>query len=533
MRFLLAAKLRRERWILPIWAVGIIGLLAASGTAIVREFGNESERAAVVSVAATSPAFLFLRGLPDGTSVGAVVFFQTFAFLAVLAGLMNTFMVVRETRADEESGRAEILGSARIPRSTDLAATLLLALIANLLVAVACGAVGFALGFGAAPAALVGVAIGAVGFAFAGLAAIVAQLVSSSRAANGIAAAIVGIAYLVRGLGDALGTVVGPTSVTSSWVSALSPIGWAQASAPFSRGNPLPLLGLLALGLVASGVAIAARSRRDFGWSLIAQGNGRESWRSASAATLAMRLQRGTIVGWAIAAAMLGVLAGIFGPIAAATVESNDTLRDLISRLSPDLDVDTASVFAVALLGIAGTLAAAAGIQAIIRMRADESEDRAEFLLSTRLQRWGWLARQVSTAMLSMVAVATIAGLAAGVSFFLAGESASRIPTSLAAVAVHLPAGLVFVAATAVAFAWLPRATAALGWGLFVVGLIVGQLGGLVGLPQWVQDASPFRHVPAVPLEEVDPAPIFVFVGIALVLFIAATIGLRRRDIRA
>lgn len=533
MSALLAMKLRRERVIMPIWMLGIIGLLAASGTAIVREFGDEAERATVVAVATTSPAFLFLRGLPDGTSVGAVVFFQTFAFLAVLAGLMNTFLVVRHTRADEESGRAESMMSIRMPRAADLGATLLLALIVNALVAIACTAVGFGLGFGAVPSALVGGAIGGAGLAFAALASVIAQLVSSSRTANGVAAALVGIAYLVRGLGDSLGTVTGPTSVDPSWVSLLSPIGWAQATAPFSRANPLPLLALIGVGVVGAATSLVLRGHRDLGWSLIAQGDGNPSWRTASAGRLAVRLQRGTIVGWAVGAAVLGILAGVFSPIAAATVESNDTLRNLIGRLSPGLEVDTASVFAVALLGIAGTLAAAAGIQTIIRMRADEAEGRAEFLLSTRLARVGWLARQVSTAVLSMAIVAVVAGVCAGVSFFLAGDSATRIPVSLAAVAVHLPAGLVFVAVTCLALAWVPRITAPLGWGLLVLGLVVGQLGGLLGLPEWAQDASPFHHVPAVPMEDVDPVPMIALLAVSLVIFLFAATGFRRRDIPA
>ena len=66
------------------------------------------------SVAAVSPAFLFMRGLPDGTGIGAVVFFQGYAFTAVLAGLMSTFLVIRHTRTDEELG-AEIVGAARSP----------------------------------------------------------------------------------------------------------------------------------------------------------------------------------------------------------------------------------------------------------------------------------------------------------------------------------------------------------------------------------------------------------------------------------
>ena len=64
------------------------------------------------------------------------MFFQGYAFTAVLAGLMSTFLVVRHTRTDEELGRAELLGSVPLPRAASLAATLLLGAAANLLLAV-------------------------------------------------------------------------------------------------------------------------------------------------------------------------------------------------------------------------------------------------------------------------------------------------------------------------------------------------------------------------------------------------------------
>jgi ABC-2 type transport system permease protein len=524
---------RRERVELPLWMLGVLGLFAASGFAVAREFGGEEERFALAAIAAGNPAFLFLRGLPDGSSVGALVFFQTFAFLAVLVALMNTFLVVRHTRADEERGRSELTAATPIARAAELGTTLGIAVVANAVVAAAAFGLGLALEFGWTAALLTGLAIGAVGVAFAGVAALVAQLMPSPRGANGLAAALVGLAYLVRGVGDALGTATDPTHVEASWISWLSPIGWAQASAPFSAADPLPLLALVGLGVATAGAALLIRSRRDLGESLVPERLGRAHWRGAGSTGLAVRLQRGTIIGWAIGAAVLGTFAGALSPVVAAAVESNEQLAALIARLAPGLAIDTRSVFAIALLGIAGTLATAAAVQSIIRMRVDETEDRAELLLVTGLSRTGWLVRQCLVAVTSMLLVAAVAGLAAGLGFVVSGSGADRIPTSLAAVAVHLPAGLTFVAATALAFAFVPRLTVTVGWGLLVLGLIVGQLGELIGLPEQVQALSPLHHVPAVPIEEVEPWSILLFAAIGVVGFALAGLGLRRRDVPA
>jgi ABC-2 type transport system permease protein len=530
---LLRTELRRERWLLPVWILGILGLLAAAGVAVAREFGDEQERVALAAVATGNPAFLFLRGLPDGADTGALVYFQTFAFLAVLTGLMNTFLVVRHTRADEERGRTELIAATSIPRTLPLRMTLGIALAADLLLAAGATGLGIALGYELRSAVVMGLAIGAIGVCFAGIAALAAQVMPSSRGANGLAAAAVGVAYLVRGIGDALGAATDLTSVSPSWISFLSPIGWAQATAPFSSADPRPLLAVVGLGAVTGTLAIVVRARRDLGESLVAERTGSATWTRASAGRLAMRMQRSATIGWAVGAGTLGLFAGLLSPVVAEAVAGNDALAELIGRLSPGLDVDTGAAFTVALLGLSATLAAAAGVQAMIRMRADEAEGRAELLLATPLRRTGWLGRQLAVAMGAMVAVAGAGGLTAGLSLAATGGGAERIPESLAAVGVFLPAGAVFVTLTALAFAAVPRETIALGWGLLAIGLVLGQLGDLLGLPEWLQDVSPLRHVPAVPLEPVDPWALALSLAAAVVFAGAAFALLRRRDIPA
>ncbi|BAS09281.1 hypothetical protein AHiyo4_27030 [Arthrobacter sp. Hiyo4] len=123
---LVLVQARRDRIILPVCILGIAILGFAVAGAVATEFADQADRAAIISVAAVSPAFLFVRGLPDGTGIGAVVFFQGYAFTAVLAALMSTFLVIRHTRTDEELGPAELIGSVPIPRAASLTATLML-----------------------------------------------------------------------------------------------------------------------------------------------------------------------------------------------------------------------------------------------------------------------------------------------------------------------------------------------------------------------------------------------------------------------
>ena len=525
---------RQDRVTLPVWILGITLLSFATSTAVATQFGDEESQAAILTLAASNPAFLFLRGLPDGTGVGAVVFFQGYAFTAVLAGLMSTFLVVRHTRSDEELGRDELLGAVPLPRAASLAATLVLGTAANLLLAVFVAAGFVAAGLPAGGAFAAGSAVGTVGVFFTGVAALAAQVLPTGRGANGAAAGLVGAAYLVRGVGDALGT---PSAdllhVASAWPSLLSPIGWGQRARPFTSPDLAVLLVLLAAAAALGTLALLVRRRRDVGASLLPQRNGREhaGVGGRSFVGLAWRLQRSAVVGWCVGAAAIGAVAGALGPLVSETVSSVAPIRDLIARLVPGGQAGLVDVFVTALLGVAGVFAATAGIQAVLRMRAEETEGRAELLLAAPASRARWLGANLLAAAVSAALVAATTGAAAAVGLGLSGiadgQAWSLVPAALA----HVPAALVFMAAAAVAFALVPRLSIVLGWGMLAAGLVLGEFGELFGLPVWLQDASPFRHSSAMPVEPFNQGGALGLLAIAAAGAALAAYCLRRRDL--
>jgi ABC-2 type transport system permease protein len=531
---LVLVQARRDRIMLPVWILGIAFLGYAVTSAVATEFADEAERTSIIMVAAASPAFRFVRGLPDGSGIGAVVFFQGYAFTAVLAGLMGTFLVIRHTRTDEELGRAELIESVPIPRVAPLTATLLLGAAANLVLA-ACVAAGFAAaGLPGSGAITAGAAVGAVGVFFVAVAAGIAQVMPSGRAANGAAAGLVGAAYFLRGIGDALGTPDADlTRVTSGWVSLFSPIGWGQRSRPFTAGDPAPLLVLAAAATALAVAVLVVRSGRDLGASLLPERAGREHAGAGGASLLglAWRQQAPTLLGWCLFAALLGGIAGGLGPVVSDVIGGNDSLRELILRLVPGSRAEIIDVFTAALLGIAGVLAAAAGIQAVLRLRAEEAEGRAELLLATPRSRARWLGANLVLAAASVTVVAVVAGIAATAGLALSGVVNGPPGLLIGAAMAHVPAAAVFVAATALSFAAAPRVCVPLGWGLLAGGLVLGQFGELLRLPAWLQDLSPFRHTAAMPVEPFDAAAAVTMTAIALAGAGIAAYLLRHRDL--
>ena len=141
--------------------------------------------------------------------------------------MMSIFVVIRHTRADEETGRLELIGSAVVGRNAALAVALMLAAAANLIVMVLVAAVLTITGLAASGAIAFGLAVAGCGLVFAALAAIAAQVSGTARGARGMVIAALAVSFLLRGIGDSA------ARHGDSWVSWLSPIGWGEMLRPF------------------------------------------------------------------------------------------------------------------------------------------------------------------------------------------------------------------------------------------------------------------------------------------------------------
>lgn len=216
--------LRRDRLMIPLWAV-VTGGIVASGAALMEGlYGTAAERAEVAASMTANSSMRSFYGPVFSDSLGGLVAWRFGMFAAVLAAVASLMVVVRHTRDEEETGRQEMLSAGAVGRRAPLTAALLAALALNGAVALIVTA-GLA-GQGAAGALALGLAVGGTGMVFATLAALTAQLTESARLARGLAAAVLGLAFVLRAAGDA-GTASGDSVLT--W---LSPSAGPRTSAP-------------------------------------------------------------------------------------------------------------------------------------------------------------------------------------------------------------------------------------------------------------------------------------------------------------
>ncbi|WP_214107786.1 ABC transporter permease [Acrocarpospora catenulata] len=526
---LVRLALRRDRVRLPIWILVAMAVTAAGVAAVVDEFPDEASRAEALQGAATSPAVLLMRGVPVGTSLGAVVNFRNLASLLVLAALLSTFAVVRHTRQNEETGRAELVGAGSVGRYAGLIAALVVACGASLVLGLAITLTLLGSGLPAAGSLAFGTACALTGMAFAGIAAVSAQLFTGARAANACAAALVGVAYLVRGIGDALGEVT-PDGVTTAWPSWLSPIGWGMLARPYGeeRWWVLVLPVLLLAACVAGAFALAGR--RDLGGGLIPDRPGPATGSLHGPLGLAWRLNRGLVYGWVIGAAVAGAGIGSLGATVRDAMTANAGAVKVINQLAGGAGGQLVDVFFAAMMNVFGVLAASFAVQALLRLRAEEAGGPGEAVLATAVGRSRWVAAHLACAAGGAAAVLLAAGVAMGLADAAAGGEEGVLTMAGAGLA-QLPAALTLAGFVVLVFGALPRFAVALAWAGLVATIVWGMFGDMLGLPDAVRDLSPFSHVPAVPAVAATPGPILALVGVAAALAVGGMALFRHRDL--
>lgn len=517
---LLRFMLRRERFGLPWWLLGATLLVLVQSTQSQNLYDTPEDLAKLRVSLGGNTAVVAMSG-PTRLleTIGGEVLFEIFAFVGIVVALMNMFLIGRHTRADEESGRAELVRSARLGRRATLAAALILAALANLAVGALVFAVAVGTGLPAAGSVLFGAAMAGVGATFAALTAVAVQVFENARAAYGTVALALGAAYVLRAAGD-----VGDG--TLSW---LSPIGWGQRTYPYVDDRWWPLLVPAAAVGVSVLVAMTLLGRRDFGAGLVRPRPGRATASATLGSTfgLAWRLQRGSLIGWASGLFLLGAAYGSIGDSIEQYVADNPEVAEFLPGGAADIVNGYLGLTAMT-LALIGT---AFGVLAALRARGEETSGRAEPVLATATSRAAWLASHLIVAAVGSAVVLAAAGFGEGLAYGLTVSDAGQAPRMVGVALAYLPAVLLVTAVAVLAIGWLPRAATALAWTMVGYCAVIALFAESFEIPGWLRRGSPFAHTPQAPLDALTATPLVIVGLLAAGLTAAGYAGLRRRDL--
>ncbi len=529
---LLAQRLRRDWLQLTLWIVGTMALALAGLSGAASTYGSETERTALLATVMANPVILLFRGLPSGPDEQAFIVFLLMPFLVMMAAFMSSFLAVRHTRGDEEAGRLELVAATTAARTMPTVATIVHGVLANLVLGILVSAAFLTGGAPAEGSWLAGFTAACGGLTYLGVALLSAQLMRTSRGANSLAVWVLVVTFFIAGIGNALGTPSDDlTHMESSWLTWLSPFGWAENTRAFDENLWWPALLCLALFVVLAGAALALQAVRDLGAGIVPERRGRTAARPAlsSPTALVTRLASGSTIGWMAGAFFAGALSTSLGAVVNEMGSDNPAVADMLKSLSAEADLEQAVV--VVFFTMVGLLAACAGVQTVARARQEEAHGTAEPVLATPVQRVRWLADFVVIGFVAIVltCAAAFVGAWAGA----AGLDNGTDLTTDAFVAAwgQVVAASVFLVLTALVFTIAPRWTIPLGWTLVTAAIVFGLFGPLLGLPEWVTNLSPFSVAPVPSGGEVDLRGMWWLVLVVGVGAAASLTLMRRREL--
>ena len=525
---LLRFMLRRDRLWLPIWVLSLAALTAYFANAIAVVMDGDSLQA--MTVLAKNPVMALITGPGyglDEVTVPRFIVGMYGVFLMLGAALMSILTVSRHTRAEEESGRAELIRAGVTGRHTQLIAALILTVIMNVLLTAAMAA---AFQFSQAEpdplssTLLFAVSVGVVGCVFAAVTAVTVQLSAFARAASSMAGAVLGLSFVLRGIGDMSDVSGGDLA----WLSWLSPLGWSQQTAAFTLDRRWPLLysvGLFAVLIVA---ALLLQSRRDLGAGIVAERLGRAHAGSmlSTPLGLALRLQSTNLAWWSFSMLVMG---GVFGSFTGAMDESAaDMPPEIIAIMGGRSGIVDGYLGYMALYF--AIIVAAYAIIAAGGLRTEETAFRTEPVLATAVSRSGWLVSWAGVTLFGSAWLMFMAGIGEGLGAAVSMDDWSLLWPTVVGHLAQAPALWALLGFAYLLYGLAPRLMG-LSWVVFAASAVLALFGQLLKLDDAVLDLSLFTHIGQYPAQDLSAEAVLWFVVIAGVLVGAGLVGFRRRDL--
>jgi len=553
--------LRRERIVSSLWILILAGIVIALVPGMY--FALPAEERFTIVEALLMPAMISMIGPAYAAQLetyGALYTNFMMLFTALTVGIMNIFLVMRLTRADEEKGRYEVLRSLPTGRLSNLGAALITAVIVNIALSlvVGLGMFGFGVslgdtGMGFNGSMLWGATLGITGLVFAALTALFSQLTASARTAMGYSFLALGLSYMLRAPGD--------MNPDMEILALISPLGLPLRTEAYIGNYWWPIWVMLGIAIVVSIAAFRLNFIRDIDQGIIPAKPG-PAYGSAlmrSPHGLAFKLLKTSLIVWLVSMFALGasygtVLGGldefvatnemyqqlILGPFAIEFLDGL-TVEETVSAMRAAVAAAGFSVpqlFSAMINLIMGMFVTVPAVLFVLKARNEETDMRTELVLATPVCRKSYLAGYVVIAFVMTVLIQLASALGMYAAALGTLENISDFPLSFAlqSALVYVPAIWVKVSVAILLVGLLPKATG-LVWAYFAYSFLFIFFGQGFGIfPDWVVYLSPFGFVTQLPL---GPGETINFIGIALKLVVTASLTVAgfyfysKRDINA
>ena len=472
-----------------------------------------------------NPAVRMMQGVPNGLeSAGGFTVWDGGWIIQLLVAVWALLTTSRLLRGEEDVERTDLVlaGPVRATHATALSLVVLAA--AALLIGVAATVTMLASGTGLRGSALLGLGLAGVTATFASVAAVTSQLVNVRRRAAALAAGVLGVAYVLR--------MVGNSTDPRSWVRWTTPLGWMDELKPYGQADPRALLPMLIVPVLLAALAVALRARRDIGGALLATEAGREPHlrRLGSPTAFAWRSNRAVLLGWILG---LGAYAAVMGALISTMIDwlaQDQSYQKIMADLGLDQALTTLGFLAMigAMMGVAVALQVAWRMGAA---RGEEESGRVEAILARPVSRLRWLGGHALLSFLGGALLLVATGTALWLGVASSGSDEITWDNAMRSVLNALPVVLLIGGLAVLTFGLFPRLTVAVPVTVTVVGYLVTLLGPALSWPGWVLNLSPFTHLALVPAEPWGATAGIIMTCLGLLFLGVGLLGFQRRDV--
>ena len=504
-----------------LWVVLISVLSASSIIAYRLIFPDATDRVGFAAALGSNPALDLIFGpARDLMSDDGFNAWRAGQLGALFSALMAILTVVNNSRADEDSGQAELIASGVIARQARLIVAIAVASIAAVALGVVCFVLTWVCGGGANATAVLSTSFVGMALVFAGVAAVAAQLGSDARVASSLSIGTLGVLYVARGYLD--------SSQAPSWTQWLTPFGWVERMAPAADNDLRPFLAFVALFVVLTVVALVLQQHRDFGQGMVSPRPGATRAPRMGIVALTWRLHRGSLVTWMVGFALLGMVFGNLATSVGDVFADNPALAQVLAS-GATTTTQLSFGFVATILQIVGIVTAIMGAQVMMRVHAEEVDYRVEPLLAGSLRRSSYFASNVLFALVADVLALMIAGSVLGL---VASQGGAPVGFAdvLAQACATIPAVWTLTAVSVAVIGARPRVRLA-GWLVIVATFGITLLGPTFKFPDWALGISPLHHVPTVIADSPNWWALGALVLVACCFVVIGFVGFRRRDI--
>ena len=519
---LLRLAIRRDCFKSPIWI--ILPCLAFWGQ-ITFNLAMPDWQVFLAELSASPMTGAILGPIVPLTLEGAIMW-RSMVQAAMILMIAVPLVVIRHTRSEEASNRAEFYLSRPIGKFAPFMAALILGMGGSLLAGILISIILIVSGFAVVGSILAGLTVAFSGCIFAGLALIIAQIFTAPKSVWIAIALLVGSTYFTMVMNNLSGGF-------SGWLW-LAPQSWYRSTVPFGENAVWPLFAFVFFCLVTVGCAFALLKKRDISGGLFTEPVGNTKAPTFLATPLALNLwqNKNMALAWGLGMAFIGGATGAIGPTIAD--QMSEMLAGFASwgpamaKLGNQEGFVALMIYMLGLMGGGSIMA----VSIMIGLKSDESAGFAEMMLAKPISRVHYIVSFISMAFLYSAVVLVVLGLAVGIGWgTVTGDGAFILKTLTMSIS-KIPSLWLIIGFAAFLYGVAPKIQTVLS-SLLVSGLIVLEMFWEVGLVPWeVLELTPFgiAHY-SIPIGELNILPLVIATILALGLAWLGISGFRKRNI--